>query len=1027
MINNCDQEKHELSFKIDALYCDRDAIGRQISALEKQLTLIDTNQVQTDFQAAGAHADKYTPEMWPADSPAAQPPSVYGRLVTRQSSPEDKYELFIHLFAGRPDVHALRWTHGDGYSPECANSFAKFICKRRKDVPGTANCTKCEHRQFTSLSIDAFKAHTNTTATGRTIVLGAYPLNSKDNCKFIVADFDGKPSQTTQTKKKSHQRDDDHDAPRKALLTAVSFRTTCNAAHVPVSLEISRSGKGYHIWLFFSSWVPGSKARRLFTALWTKTMEENPGLDFSVYDRFIPCQDTVSSKGLQGGTGNLVALPFQGQVGNLRRSVFLDDSLRPYPDQWEYLSTVELMSAEALEKALQRICPSSDIGDLLLDEPDEDTNNPRRNPRRPWEKRKPEVALKKSDAEPLVTIVCANMLYIKKSGLSSRAMNRIKRLAAFRNKEFYRKQNMRLSTYDEPRVISVAQETADYLLLPRGAESSLIELLVQSDIGYATTDERTRGIPLDVEFTGKLTAEQSQAAEKLLNYDLGVLSAATGFGKTVIGASLIASRATNTLILVHRNDLYDQWKVELSKFLHIKNVAPDRITPSGRRKKQDAIGEYGGTTRRRSGLVDVAMIQSLYCAGSPPDFIKEYGMILVDEAHHATAASFEAVLQYANAWYVYGLTATPSRKDGRQPILFLECGPVRFKTDAKEQAKKRPFEHYVVPRFTGFQRTSVNDDTNWASVASALIASEDRNQMIIDDVVSALESGRNPMVLSERKEHVLRLVEMLNPVCENVITMIGGRSTKERREASERLRALSEGQPFVIVGTGQLVGEGFDYPRLDTLFIAMPISWKGKVAQYIGRLHRIYEGKEDVRIYDYIDAGIAMLGTMYHKRLAAYKANGYSILPNLDSDANDTVASIIFSKDDYWDAFWKDCLQAQNELVIASPRIVKYRAERLISLPQIAQKELAITIYTQGNKRDVDETTALLVARFEDSGCRVVCRPEARQCLAIIDQETIWYGSINLLGHATKRDTMIRVVDAAAAKALLRVPCPWLG
>ena len=1007
------QQKLELTEELESLQLKRAIIEHRIGEIEALLTALD--DIEIDSQKLISPTGDFANELWPENELANETIKAFDRLITRQNTLEDKYELFIKLFAGRPDVHAIIWESGEGYSPDCANSFVRNICAKRKDVPSKANCIECEHKQFKPLSLEHFKAHVNTTDGGWKTVLGAYPLDAKDNCKFIVADFDGKPRVKDRTKTDDAPVEVVGDAPLRAQLMAKAFRATCNAAGVPVSMEISRSGKGYHVWLFFSDWVAGSKARRLFTALWTRTMENNAGLDFSVYDRFIPCQDTVSNMGLQGGIGNLVALPFQGQVGNQHTTVFLDEDFRFYSDQWEYLSNIAVMSPDSLDRAIQRVSPTSALGELFIDETDEDFKSLRR----PWEKSRPEPTLSKLDAECTVGIIKANMIYIEKRGLSTRAQSRIKRLTAFRNKEFYRKQNMRLSTYDEPRIISVAQENDDYLILPRGAEQSCTDLLTKSGIDFAITDNRVVGTQLDIVFTGKLTSEQTQAAESMLQHELGVLSAAPGFGKTVVGAYLIANRAVNTLVLVHRQDLYDQWKSELDRFLEIKNKVADRTTKSGRKKKQNAIGEYAGIKDWRSGLVDVAMIQSLYRKGCPPDFIKDYGMVIIDEAHHATAGSFETVLQHANARYVYGLTATPARKDGRQPILFLECGPIRFKTDAREQAERRPFEHFVVPRFTGFQPTSVINGQSWVSVAAALISDEDRNSIIIEDIIDALKSGRNPLVLSERREHALHLADKLSSSCDNVITLIGGRSPKTRREASNQLKAIPTYQPFVIVGTGQLIGEGFDYPRLDTLFVTMPISWKGKVSQYIGRLHRTYEGKEDVRIYDYIDTSIVMLENMYRKRLAAYKANGYSILPSLDASSDKSVPNIIFGKDDYWDSFWHDCEHARKELVIASSRIVDYRVERMLALPQIAQGDIAATVYTEDDEAQPDEKKASLIDRLVKSSIQVISRQNVHHCLAIIDQSIIWYGSIKLLGHATKHDTMIRIVDENNAKKLL--------
>jgi superfamily II DNA or RNA helicase len=758
-------------------------------------------------------------------------------------------------------------------------------------VKGKANCITCTHKAFQPLTVEAFTAHLLGEDERCRDVLGAYPLDGDDCCSFILADFDGKK------KAGDAERSDALDETiggKGALETASAFRQTCLKNHVPVYLEISRSGEGYHVWLFFSKRVPALLARRLFTKLWTMTMEDNPGMDFSAYDRFFPSQDILPGSGLQGSLGNLVALPFQGRAGRNMLTLFLDTSFTPYPDQWEFLSSAKRFTKDDLAAALKRLTAIPELGELALNEDDEPES-------KPWEKRKPAPKLKQSDFIGSVEVVRANMLHLNKAALSARAQNRIKRLAAFSNPEFYRKQARRLSTYNEPRVISTHGEDEHYLSIPRGAEPALVELLKVAGVSYTIADKTTEGRALDVEFLAELRDDQPLAAAALLQHDNGVLSAGTGFGKTVVAAQVIAERKVNTLVLVHNQPLLSQWKAAMETLLCVSNEPPKRFTSTGREREMGPIGEYHGKKKNLSGLVDIAMIQALGRQGEVEDFVKDYGMVIVDEAHHTPAASFERVLQHANAKYIYGLTATPLRKDRRTPILFLECGPIRFKTDAKELAARRPFEHYLLPRFTNLQRTSARDEQNFSALLSDIVSNSERNQLIVQDVIAALEQGRKPIILTDRTAHVHELAEALSGSCENVITLLGTQSAKLKREAYERLATLPENARFVIIATGKLAGEGFDYPRLDTLFLAVPISWKGRIAQYAGRLHRVYEGKNDVHIYDYVDANIPMLDNMYHTRIKGYKAIGYKVLINSDTDTVATTPGFIYDKDDYWE------------------------------------------------------------------------------------------------------------------------------
>ena len=940
------------------------------------------------------------------------------KIIRRSSDIEKKYNLFISLFAGRPDVHAMRFQRksgSSGYSPVCANQFDNRFCPMSSKVKGKPNCISCEHKDFPPITLDSFIDHLLGRDDRCCDVLGAYPIDKDDLCSFIVADFDGKKKAGDEDEEKDGDKSVNKD---RAIMTASAFRQTCLKNQVPTYLEISRSGKGYHAWLFFAEQVPAVLARRLFSKLWTITMDENPGLDFSVYDRFIPSQDTLSNHGLQGSLGNLVALPFQGRVGKEKLTSFLDSQFKFYPDQWEFLSKVKRLSDEELDSAVSRLGSISELGELVPNDDDE-------SPKKPWAKRNPVSKLQHNDFAGTVEIVQANMLHIKKTALSPRALNRTRRLAAFSNPEFYKLQRMRFSTHNEPRVISTHQEDDEYLSIPRGAKPGLVELLISAGAIYVIHDMTSRGMPLDVQFKFELRDKQPQAAKALLSHDIGVLSAGTAFGKTVVAASIIASRKVSTLVLVHNQPLLNQWKAALEAQLEIMNEPPIRLTPTGRKKKLGVIGEYHGKKKAPTGLVDIAMIQSLSKKGVVEDFIKDHGMVIVDEAHHVPASSFESVLQHVNAKYVYGLTATPSRKDGRAPIIFLECGPIRYKTDAKELAEESPFDHFMVPRFTGLQRTSVRDEKNFSALLSDVVIDDARNQLIADDVRSVLGEGRKPIILTDRTEHVTALAGLLRGSCKNVIPLLGKHSEREKKEAEELLKTLPEDEAFVIIATGKLVGEGFDYPRLDTLFLASPISWKGRIAQYAGRLHRVHEGKNDVYIYDYVDTNIPVLDNMYHKRIKGYKSISYAAVASVTSeeDKRNQSENLIFGKDDYWALFHNDCEQAVEEIVVTSPKMQLHQVTRFISAlsaPLLRNTKLSvITLPLEEHTEAVRPTVETCFHMLIEQGIKIIQRPGLHQKTTIIDQKVVWYGSLCFLGNALKTDNLMRFAEPTIAKKLL--------
>ena len=902
--------------------------------------------------------------------------------VHHHSTPAEKINLFRSLFRGREDVFARRWystkTEKAGYAPVCANEWKPGVCIKLK---GT--CSRCDHRELVPLSNQVIYNHlSGTDAYGRDVV-GLYPILPDDTCFFLAIDFD--------------------DGAWQENVSAV--RNICTEWNIPCAVERSRSGEGAHLWIFFSAPLPCSTARKLGSMLLTAAMEREGSLKLDAYDRMFPCQDTLPN----GGFGNLIALPLQGQARKKGNSVFVDETFTPYSDQWAYLCTLAKFSPEAVDAQLKQHGHGDALGALCTAEPTE----------KPWEK-KPALRLSALDFIGIQKITRANMLYIPLSGLSPRGRNQLLRLAAFRNPEFYKAQAMRLPIYDKPRIICAAEEQDGYLALPRCCEDSLIESLEQANAVYEIDDQTCPGKPIRVAFKGSLRDEQQPAADALLSHRNGVLSATTAYGKTVVAAYLISQRKINILILVHTQALLNQWKRSLTEFLEINETLPELPKKRGRKKQRSVIGQLGGSKDCLSGFVDIAIMQSLISENEVRELVKDYGMVIVDECHHVSAVSFEQVLKAVSARYVYGLTATPTRQDGHHPIIHMQCGPIRYQVDAKEQAQKRPFDHAVIPRFTAFAQP-VTDTKPWTITESyaAMQTDEVRNQQIITDVLDASRSGRTPIVLTERYEHAKILAALLQAHSEHVILLSGKGSAKEKRELLEQLTQIGSDVPLILVATGKYVGEGFDLPRLDTLFLAMPVSWKGTLAQNAGRLHRSYEGKQEVLIYDYVDFRIPMLERMYHKRLSGYAAIGYTVRGSKNVP---TADNRIFAQEDYWPAFSQDIRNSQKEIQIVTPYLHIAQIKRFLSLIPDGVKTTIITGNEESFKPDTWVKIQSAIDLLRQNQVQVICSPKVYQRYAVIDRQLVWYGGINYLGFEKAAQGAMRLSSTELAKELLIHP-----
>jgi len=908
--------------------------------------------------------------------------------VTNNSEPEEKIALFLSLFSGRTDVYARHWvskkTGKSNYSPHCYN-FWKSVCPKLSG--SKMKCSECPAQRFVPYDKDSVNDHLR----GKEII-GAYPMLPDETCKFLAFDFDGKEYTPTDL-----QRD------------VAAIRDACNEHDIHMAVERSRSGLGIHFWIFFAEPIPASTARKFGSSIITYAMNKYHELPFKTYDRLIPTQDSLP----KGGFGNLIALPLQKEPRKKENTKFIDENQMPYPDQWSFLSQVKKYTGQEIEHFIRLLSPDGELGQLQS--PVESETE------KPWEAKKPETtrALKNADLPTRIEVVLANMLYIRKEGIKSPALNALKRLAAFRNPEFYKNQAMRLPTHNKPRIIDCSQDTVEYLGLPRGLLVEVHSLFESHGVEIDFSDKTNSGKIIDVTFNGSLRDEQVEAATAMLAHNNGILSATTGFGKTVIGAYLIAQRKVNTLVIVDKTTLLQQWLDKLNEFLIINEEPEPSYTPTGRKRKQDVVGTISGGKSRASGIVDVALMQSLVSDNEVKELVKNYGMIIVDECHRAAAFTCEQILKTTNARYICGLSATPTRKDGHTPIIYMHCVKIRYKVDAKKQAEERPFEHYIIPRFTRFQKPAhYQGDWNIQSIYAALVESDIRNEMIEQDVLTAVRQGRNPIILTERKEHVNVLYKLLANKTENVFCLIGGVSQKHNREIMDKIFEVPADESLVIVATGRYVGEGFDLPRLDTLFLAMPISWRGTVQQYAGRLHRIVEGKEEVQVYDYVDVYEHMLETMYQRRLKGYAAIGYKA-----KGATEPIEEIhsIFNSFNFAPVYATDVIAAQREIVIVSPFLGHRRV--LASIAQLAAAKAKATVITRSleNYPEKDKSRiATCITTLTNSGITVKTKDNIHQKFAVIDTRLVWYGSINLLSYGSAEESIMRIESMSIACELLR-------
>lgn len=795
----------EISFQeslLAKLDSQREAISKHIEVLRDRLKALD-------------------PE---TESLAGPSPVCVPRIL---ATSQEKVALFRQLFRGREDVFPTLWGNQNlgkkGYAPACRNEWIRGVCEKPR-----VRCGECPSQAFIPVSDQIILDHLQ----GRRVV-GVYPLLQDETCWFLAVDFD-----------KRSWTDD-----------VLAFVRTCRLLGIPVAVERSRSGNGAHAWFFFVSPISAEVARKMGCYLLTETMSRHHQLAMDSYDRLFPNQDTLP----RGGFGNLIALPLQHGPRRSGNTVFVDDSLVPYVDQWAHLASLPKIAPAIVQEIAREAARKAQVLGVRAWEPTEPPDGTT-SAFHSTSGQRPSFRVT-ATLPRQIKAVLAQRLFVEKEGLPSSLLNQIKRLAAFQNPEFYKKQRMRLSTATTPRLISCAEELSGHIALPRNCRVDLEALLLENRVDLVVDDQRQDGESLTVRFRGDLTEIQKSALRALLEHESGVLVAPPGIGKTVVAIRLIAERARTALVLVHRQPLLDQWISLLSWFL-------------GMEAKE--IGQMGAGKRRMNGRLDVAMLQSLARRGRIDDIVAQYGHVVVDECHHIPAFSFERVLAEAKARFLTGLTATPRRRDGHDPIVEMYLGSPRFVVGPKSEAARHPFEQHLIVRETGFRPQQLRAGAGIQEVYEVLAADEDRNAMILDDVIRSLEEGRSPILLTERKSHLSYFASRLRGFTRHLVILKGGATANERRRALAELASIPAGEERLVLATGRYIGEGFDDSRLDTLFLALPISWKGTLTQYAGRLHRLHPGKTDVRIFDYVDSTIPVLRRMFEKRLSAYRAIGYA-------------------------------------------------------------------------------------------------------------------------------------------------------
>ena len=907
-------------------------------------------------------------------------------------------DFFMMFCRGRKDVYDLRYTNPktgkNGYYSQCFNRWDRGCHIQKKDG---VRCKDCELRAYKPVTLPLIKAHMNGTDPNGNDVVAIYPMLENNLCQLLVFDFDNHAKGAEQ---EDYANIDDG---WKEEINAL--RRICKNLDVDAVVERSRSGRGAHLWIFFKEMVPARLARRFGFALLEKGAESVNLKSFKYYDRMIPTQDALP----EGGLGNVIALPLQGMALKSGNSAFIDENWNAYEDQLNVLAGTRRLTRQGIEDYLSLWYSTGSISE------DNGTDAP-------WDKNS---EIEAGSVKGVVRIVLADRIYIDSTGMSNKTKRQLRRMATFSNKQYFQNQAMDMPNYDESRFIYLGSDEGKYIVLPRGLREEILKKFDNAGISYKIEDKRTKGQELNISFRGELRESQIPAVETMLENETGILHAATAFGKTVVCCDMIARRGISTLILVDRADLMNQWIKRLEEFLDIDEELPEYQTKTGRtRKRKSLIGNLQGAHDTLTGIVDVAMIRSLKKKDGFHPKLKEYAQVYFDECHHAASDSAIEVLQEINAKYVYGVTATPKRGDGKEKINEFLLGPIRYRFTAKDRAEEQNINHLVYPRFTRTVKPHHLSKTPYGNDAYELIRNNDvRDEQIIRDVADCVQAGRTPVVLTKYVDHAKKLSERLKTYADRLILLTGANGTKARRAQVEELNKVDNSDSLILVGTGSLLGEGFDFPRLDTLFMATPVSGENVVEQYVGRLNRDYDGKENVIVYDYVDSHIPKFDKMYSARMKAYKKIGYELCVNMDGEKQ--KANAIYDIENYAETYWKDLEEANSAVVVSSPRLNNQKVDRIIKIlgkrRELGVKLTIVTWHPDAYKYGKDDVRMELMERLRKAGFEIRLVEESCEHYAVIDNEIVWYGSVNLLSKEDAEDNLMRVCSKDIAAELLEM------
>lgn len=982
----------------------RDPI-ENVTRLQKQLNnlQLENQLLKNILDQAGLSYQKELANITYTEKKEDFDPEQGKRILHPKNITEEMAKAFFSMFWGRADVYAKRSVNKEGntvYYPQCEN-FWSNVCHRKLNTG--ISCKDCKYRSYARLKISDILAHLRGNAYNASDVIGIYPLFDNGTCRFMVFDFDNHEKHAG--KKEFANTDDTW------MEEVEAIRDICVLNGIEPLVERSKSGRGAHVWIFFDKPISAALVRRFGYALLDKGAEQVNLKSFNYYDRMLPAQDALDN----GAIGNLIALPLQGKALKDGNSAFVDSNWNVYANQWNALWSKPKLSQEFLEEKIKEWTFTADDLEASSNEKERD---------KPWNKIK---KFSKSDVDGKLSITLSNGIYVDSTNLKPAIQNKIRRMAAISNPVFYKNSAIGTSNYDTSRWIYLGKDyLSGYIQIPRGLYGELIKDTEQADIDYSIDDERQQGRNIKVEFNGNLRPEQDIALNALVKHDNGILHAATAFGKTVVCSAIIAEKKVSTLIVLESSALMEQWKEALDKFLKIEEELPKYETKTGRiRTRKSLIGTLQGAHDSMTGIIDIAMAGSLCKKGEYHQRLNQYGLIIVDECHHAASDTIADVLKEVKARYVYGVTATPKRGDGLEKINYMLIGPIRYSYTAKEKAASQCIEHFVYPRFTHavIPRGMVANRMHPNEAYKIIHNNDLRDEQIIEDVKACVSAGRTPVVLSRYKDHSERLYERLKNYAEHVFLMTGNNSKREHKKILEQLHQVDENETLILIATGSLVGEGFDFPRLDTLFMATPVSFRGVVEQYAGRLNRDYDGKENVIIYDYVDNHIPMFGNMYAKRLKAYKQIGYEVVSGLQNEKQ--VVNAIYDGENYGQIYYRDLLDANKNIILSSPAISGQKVYELMDIlkeKQASGIEVTVVTWTPDTYGFGDSAYWMqLHEEMRKAGFYIKTAEEACERFAVIDQEIVWYGNINLLAKSKMDDSIMRVQSKEIASELMEL------